>query len=69
MTYSDFITTYGKIKYKINENEYTCQAPINKSPNSAKNVLYLEVDKQMEQATNIWLEFNIRNTKILYTLK
>lgn len=69
MTYSDFIATYGRIKYKINNDEFNCQAPINKSPNSVKNALYLEVDKQMEQATNIWIEFNIRNTKIIYTLK
>lgn len=69
ISYSDFITNYGKIKYKINGEEYTSQAPINKSPDSANNILYLEVDKQIENATNIWLEFNIRNAKIIYTLK
>ncbi len=65
----DFINNYGSIKYKINNIEYNATAPINKTPASEKNDLYLEVDKQIENASNIWLELNIRNQKIIYTLK
>ena len=65
----EFITNYGELKYKINDTEYSVTTPINKTPNSEKNDLYLEVDKQIENASNIWLELNIRNKKIIYTLK
>ena len=65
----DFIANYGKIKYKINDTEYTASAPINKTPNSENNDLYIEIDKEVENASNIWLELNIRNQKIIYTLK
>ena len=65
----DFISNYGKIKYKINDIEYSTSPPVNKTPNSAKNSLYLEVDKQIEKASNIWIELTIRNNKYIYTLK
>ena len=41
----------------------------NKTPASEANDLYLEVDKEIEKASNIWIELNIRNQKIIYTLK
>ena len=64
----DFITNYGIIKYKLNNSEYSTTF-INKAPASEKNDLYLEVDKEIENASSIWLELNIRNKKIIYTLK
>ena len=65
----EFITNYGKIKYKIGDTEYSSQIPINKTPTSYKNGLYLEIDKNVENANNIWLELTIRNKKYKYTLK
>ena len=64
----DFITNYGQVKYKINNVEYTTSL-INKTPTSYKDGLYLEVDKQIENASNIWLELTIRNKKYIYNLK
>ena len=64
----DFLTNYGQIKYKVNETEYTT-APINKTPSSYKEGLYLEVDKQIENASSIWIELTIRNKKYIYNLK
>ncbi|MEE3343131.1 MAG: hypothetical protein VZS44_03475 [Bacilli bacterium] len=65
----DLIKTYGTIKYKIADTEFTIKTPINKTPTSYKDGIFIEVDKQMEQATSIWIEFNIRNQKYIYTLK
>ena len=67
-TYS-FISNYGKIKYKVNDEEYTSKMLNNKTPGSYNEGLYLEVDKNIESATNIWLELTIRNKKYIYTLK
>ena len=65
----DFISNYGKLKYKINDEEYESSILNNKTPGSYKEGLYLEVDKKIENASNIWLELIIRNTKYEYTIK
>lgn len=69
LTSYDFISTYGKVKYKINDEEYTSNYLNNKTPGSYNEGLYLEVDKNIENASNIWLELNIRNTQYIYTIK
>jgi len=65
----DFITNYGKIKYKINNETYIANIKQNKTPNNYKKGLYLEVDKELEQASNIYLEITIRNKKYIYIIK
>lgn len=65
----DLISNFGKIKYKINNEEFTSKVLNNKTPGSADNELYIEVDKNIESASDIWLELTIRNTKYKYTLK
>ncbi len=69
LTLYDLISTYGKIKYTIDNTEYTNNLTINKTPGSYQNGLYLEVDKEIEQAENIYLEINIRNKKYNYKIK
>lgn len=66
---SELLNNYTKIKYKINEEEYITPIISNKTPGNYKEGLYLEVDKQIENATHIWLEITIRNKKNIYHLK
>ena len=65
----DFLNTYGKIKYIVNNNEYTSNIMNNKTPGNYQEGLFLEVDKNIENATKIWLEIKIRNKVYIYHLK
>jgi len=65
----DFIKDYGSIKYSINGTEYTSEKSNDKTPGNYDKGIYLEVDKNIEKAENIWLELNIRNIKYKYILK
>ena len=65
----ELLNTYGKIKYKINNEEYTSSLMNDKTPGNYTEGLFLEVDKNIESATNIWLEIKIRNNAYIYTLK
>lgn len=65
----NIISNYGKLKYVLDKNEYTSNILVNKTPNNYKEGLYLEIDKNVEQAESIYLELNIRNKKYIYTLK
>lgn len=68
-TINEFLENYVKLKYKINDKEYTNAVLGNKTPGSYHEGLYLEVDKEIENASKIWLEFTIRNKKYIYNLK
>lgn len=68
-TIYEFLTNYAKLKYKVGDQEYTNTMLSNKTPGSYNEGLYLEVDKEIENASNIWLEFTIRNKKYIYNLK
>lgn len=68
LTSYDFISNYGKIKYKLNNKEYTSKILNNKTPGNYTDGLYIEVDKNIESASNIWLELDVRNIKYIYTL-
>lgn len=65
----DFINDYGVIKYTINKEEYTNKKLTDKTPGNLKKGIYLEVDKNLEKAEKIWLEFNIRNITYKYIIK
>ena len=39
------------------------------TPDDITDTIYMEVDKDIENASKIWLEFNIRNQIYKYTLK
>ena len=70
-TFDDYfvLSTYGKLKYKVGDVEYTSSIFSDKTPGTYKEGLYLAVDKNIENATNIWFEINIRNSKFIYNLK
>ena len=69
LTIYELLSSYGKIKYKIDNEEYTSTLMNNKTPGSYEEGLYLEVDKDIEKATNIWLELTIREKVYNYILK
>ncbi len=62
------IEYYGKLKYITDSGEKTSTI-IDKTPNSAIDVLYLEVNKDISAASKIWLEFSVRGKEYLYYLK
>lgn len=65
---SDFAKKFIDVKYKIGVKEYDAEA-INKTPDSASSSIYLDVNKEILSADNIWLEINIRNNQYKYILK
>ena len=64
----DFANVFVNVKYTINSKEYISNLE-NKTPSSANNTIYLNVDKKIEEADSIWLEITIRNKKYKYILK
>ena len=64
-----FLEKYGVLHYKIDDKEYTSSVFENKTPGNYKEGLYLSVDKDIANATSIWLDIKIRNKQYLYTLK
>ena len=64
----NILNDYTKIKYKIEETEYETNLLNDKSPSNS-NDLYLEVNKNIENASSIWLEITIRNIKYKYLIK
>lgn len=66
--YIESLDQLFRIKYSINNIEYE-SININQCKNNVLNSYYLEVDKEINKATSIWLEFNIRNTIYKYILK
>ena len=67
--WSNLLNNYITIKYIYNDEEYTSSLN-NKTPDDAVSKgLYLEVDKNIESASSIWLEFNIRNKIYKYYIK
>lgn len=69
ITNYDLINNYGNILYKKDDVEYTSQRKEDKTPGNYKKGIYIEVDKNIEDAQSIWLELNIRNVTIKYILK
>ena len=68
----DFIEKYGTIEYIYNGNKYTETSDFNEIKavkTSQNNVFYIEVDKDILNAEQINLLFNIRNNKYKYTLR
>ena len=69
ITNYDLINNYGNILYKKDDVEYTSQRKEDKTPGNYKKGIYIEVDKNIEDAQSIWLELSIRNITIKYILK
>ena len=65
----NFLKDYGSIKYSMNEKEYTSERLNDKTPGNYEKGIYIEVDKNLENADSIWLELNIRNIKYKYIIK
>lgn len=69
LTMYSFLEKYATLHYKIEEQEYTSAVLENKTPGNYKEGLYLSVDKQVLNATSIWLDIKVRNQEYIYTLK
>lgn len=68
----DFISTFGTLKYKINGEEKTQNISfkeVTPTKNKKKNVYYLEVLKEVENAEEISLSLKIRNVTYTYKIK
>lgn len=63
-----FIEYYGTLKYKKEGQEKTSKIT-NKTSDKVKDKVYLEVDQEIQNADNIWIDFDIRGNKIKYILK
>lgn len=67
---SDFIETYGKVKYKVNNKEKEMRVKeIHPTKSYKDGVYYFEVYEDIKNATNISIILNIRNKKYEYILK
>ena len=66
----DFINDLGVIKYRIDDKEKNHEVDlVNITPQGVTNEVYIEVLKELELASEIWIEFNIRNNQFKYILK
>ena len=63
------LQNYARLKYIVGDTEYVSSALSDKTPGTYKEGLYLAVDKNIINASKIWLEINIRNSQYIYTLK
>lgn len=69
LTNYSFLKQYATLKYKVSDKEYTSVVFDNKTPGNYKDGLYLAVDKQIMNASSVWLDIHIRNQHYLYNLK
>lgn len=60
---------YITVKYIYNDQELTSSVFRDQIPPGTTDCLYLEVDKEVEEATKIWLEFKVRSQIYTYNLK
>ena len=64
----DFLSKFSVLKYKVGEEEFTSYFT-DKTPGSYKDGVYLLVDSNMLNASNIWFDISIRSYKYHYVLK
>ena len=64
-----FLDTYSTLKYKIDDKEYVAKSFINKTPGSHQDGIYVSVDRNIESATSIWFDIQIRSDKYIYKIK
>lgn len=65
----EFLSNYAKLKYKVEDSEYTSSVFLNQTPNNYNDGLYIAVDSNLMDASDIWLEITIRDKKIIYVLR
>lgn len=69
--FSDLITTYGKLEYTLNNEKkiiYLTKLVKPEKVNS-ENDLYIEINSEIEQASNIAFVLEIRNRKYTYVIR
>jgi len=64
-----FLNKYAKLKYIIDDKEYTSNVFEDKTPTSYKDGLYVVVDKEIENASSMWFDIVLRNKHYVYKLK
>lgn len=67
--WNDIFNRYVDVYYVIDDVTYNSLINYTKTPSDIANTIYMEVDKNIENASNIWLEFSIRNKVYKYVLK
>lgn len=69
LTNYSFLSKYAKLKYVMDGKEYVSKSFEDKTPSSYKKGIYLNVDKDLEKASSIWLDIQVRNKSYIYKLK
>ena len=66
----EFVSKFGTLEYTINDVEYKETADFNEVINqNDTNDYYIEVNKEIMNASKIKLVFNLRNTRYEYILR
>lgn len=64
-----FFNTYAVLKYKLDGVVYESDSISDKTPKNEDKKLYLDVNKNVSNAEEIWFEIQIRNSKYRYMIK
>jgi hypothetical protein len=67
--WNTIINNYMEVYYIIDNQTYKSTICYSKTPSDIEDTIYIEVDKNIENASKIWLEFNIRDQIYKYTIK
>lgn len=67
--FSDFINKYGKLSYTYDDKIYFFSIINLTPPKYTDNNVFLEVNKQLEEAESVILIFTVRNVRYTYKLK
>ena len=63
----EFLSNYATLKYQLGDKEVQSSF-YDKTPGNYKEGLYLYVDREILEASKVWLEIKIRNSKYIYLL-
>jgi len=66
-----FLTNFGVLKYKVGEETKTVSNLnlINPKKTNKKDDVYIEINEEIMNSSEIWLEFKVRNQKYEYKVK
>lgn len=64
-----FLSQYAKLKYKRDDQEYVSIHFNDQTPGDYKDGIYVAVDPEVLNASQIWIEINIRGKQYIYHLK
>lgn len=63
------LKNYGRVKYKIGQNEYTYKLELLEPKVKNENEYYIEINSDIQNADEVYLNLNVRNMVYQYKLK